>query len=237
MVSAGAACSSGKVGAEPCADGDGVPPELAAATIRVSLGWSTTEADIDRFVDAWTALYRRRRGFAERRTRNNARSESARRMSSPHGHAANAPPIYLDNQATTPARPARARGDAALFHRAFRQSRTAPATPTAMMPPRRSSGRAAEIAALIHADPREIVFTSGATEANNLAIKGAAHFARAHPARTFRQLAAKPYRDLGDRAQMRARKLRRARARGVRGHLSAGRARWPRRSRQAGGGA
>jgi cysteine desulfurase len=35
-----------------------------------------------------------------------------------------------------------------------------------------------QIADLIAADPREIVFTSGATEADNLAIKGAAHFYR-----------------------------------------------------------
>ncbi|MFT5398302.1 MAG: cysteine desulfurase [Gammaproteobacteria bacterium] len=34
----------------------------------------------------------------------------------------------------------------------------------------------AQVADLINADPREIVWTSGATEANNLAIKGAAHF-------------------------------------------------------------
>ena len=33
-----------------------------------------------------------------------------------------------------------------------------------------------QVAALVNADPREIVWTSGATESNNLALKGAAHF-------------------------------------------------------------
>ncbi len=35
------------------------------------------------------------------------------------------------------------------------------------------------VAALVNADPREIIWTSGATESNNLAIKGAAHFYKA----------------------------------------------------------
>jgi cysteine desulfurase len=59
MVSAGAACSSGKVGPSHVLAAMQLPAEIAAGTIRVSLGWSTTEADISRFLDAWTALARR----------------------------------------------------------------------------------------------------------------------------------------------------------------------------------
>jgi cysteine desulfurase len=66
MVSAGAACSSGKVGPSHVLKAMGVAPDIAAATIRVSLGWGTTETDVSRFLQSWTALYRRRRGFAEK---------------------------------------------------------------------------------------------------------------------------------------------------------------------------
>jgi cysteine desulfurase len=34
----------------------GVEPELAARVIRVSLGWNTTEAEVDAFADAWVAM-------------------------------------------------------------------------------------------------------------------------------------------------------------------------------------
>src|SRR5581483_770014 len=59
MVSAGAACSSGKVGPSHVLQAMGLPPEIAGCTIRVSLGWSTGEADIARFLDAWTAFRKR----------------------------------------------------------------------------------------------------------------------------------------------------------------------------------
>jgi cysteine desulfurase len=65
MVSAGAACSSGKVGPSHVLAAMGIGSVLAGSTIRVSLGWSSTEADIAHFLRAWTALYRRRRGVTE----------------------------------------------------------------------------------------------------------------------------------------------------------------------------
>ena len=64
MVSAGAACSSGKVRRSHVLSAMGATPEEAESAIRVSLGWSTTEADVERLVDAWTALYRRARSVA-----------------------------------------------------------------------------------------------------------------------------------------------------------------------------
>src|SRR5437660_5459920 len=59
MVSAGAACSSGKVGPSHVLAAMGGGPEITGSTIRVSLGWTTTEAEIEHFLMAWTALYRR----------------------------------------------------------------------------------------------------------------------------------------------------------------------------------
>ncbi|HTT81474.1 MAG TPA: aminotransferase class V-fold PLP-dependent enzyme [Stellaceae bacterium] len=56
MVSAGAACSSGKVGPSHVLAAMRLPPDVAAGTIRVSLGWTTRDDDIDHFLAAWTAL-------------------------------------------------------------------------------------------------------------------------------------------------------------------------------------
>jgi len=56
-VSAGSACSSGKVARSHVLDAMGVATELGTAAIRVSLGWTTTHADIERFAAAWSAIY------------------------------------------------------------------------------------------------------------------------------------------------------------------------------------
>ncbi len=58
-VSAGAACSSGRIGAPRVLLAMGAEAALASCAIRISLGWSTTQDDIDRLVGAWERLYLR----------------------------------------------------------------------------------------------------------------------------------------------------------------------------------
>jgi cysteine desulfurase len=61
-VSAGAACSSGKLRASPVLAAMGFSPALAGCAIRVSLGWQSVAADVDRFLEAWGDLALRREG-------------------------------------------------------------------------------------------------------------------------------------------------------------------------------
>ncbi|MEM6908033.1 MAG: aminotransferase class V-fold PLP-dependent enzyme [Pseudomonadota bacterium] len=55
-VSAGSACSSGTLKKSRVLDAFGVPDDVAARTIRVSLGWSTTAEELDAFAEAWKSL-------------------------------------------------------------------------------------------------------------------------------------------------------------------------------------
>ena len=55
-VSSGSACSSGKVQRSHVLQAMGFGPELAQGAVRLSLGWSTGDADIDRCLEAWRML-------------------------------------------------------------------------------------------------------------------------------------------------------------------------------------
>ena len=87
-------------------------------------------------------------------------------------------PLYLDHHATTPLDPRVLTAMRPWWEDNFANPHSA----------EHAMGLAAEaaveearghVAALIGAEPREIIFTSGATEANNIAIKGVARWARA----------------------------------------------------------
>lgn len=89
----------------------------------------------------------------------------------------NQPPVYLDYQATTPCDPRVVQAMLPWFTEKF-------GNPHSLT---HAYGREAEtavehargqLASLINADPREIIFTSGATESNNLAVKGVLRFHR-----------------------------------------------------------
>jgi cysteine desulfurase len=62
-VSSGSACTSGKVGRSAVLQAMGVAPSLAEGAIRVSLGWSSSVEDIERFASAMRALLRRTAGL------------------------------------------------------------------------------------------------------------------------------------------------------------------------------
>jgi cysteine desulfurase len=55
-VSAGAACSSGKVGSSHVLEAMGLPADVAKSAIRVSLGLTTSDRDIERLLAAWRAV-------------------------------------------------------------------------------------------------------------------------------------------------------------------------------------
>ena len=55
-VSAGSACSSGTLKKSRVLDAFGVPDDVAARTIRVSIGWNTTAEELERFATAWVSL-------------------------------------------------------------------------------------------------------------------------------------------------------------------------------------
>jgi len=95
-------------------------------------------------------------------------------------HLGNGMPIYLDNQSSTRLDPRVLEAMLPYFTEQFGNPHSTSHAYGRIAAEAIEQARR-EVAALINADPRELVFTSGATEANNLAIKGAAHFARLYP--------------------------------------------------------
>jgi cysteine desulfurase len=65
-ISAGSACSSGKVGTSHVLAAQRLDPSLARAAIRISLGWNTSDADVDAFLKVWADIVQSHRSAAER---------------------------------------------------------------------------------------------------------------------------------------------------------------------------
>src|SRR6201992_3216863 len=85
-------------------------------------------------------------------------------------------PVYLDNQATTRCDPRVVQAMLPWFAEDYGNPHSVEHVMGRMAEDAVEAARA-HVAALIGAETREVIFTSGATEANNIAIKGAARFA------------------------------------------------------------
>ncbi|WP_343521441.1 hypothetical protein [Sphingomonas sp.] len=55
-ISAGSACSSGTLKRSRALGAFGIEPDMADRTVRISIGWNTTPAELDRFADAWLKI-------------------------------------------------------------------------------------------------------------------------------------------------------------------------------------
>ncbi|HEY1885182.1 MAG TPA: cysteine desulfurase family protein [Roseiarcus sp.] len=76
-VSSGSACSSGKVAPSHVLAAMGTAPELARGAIRLSLGWASTEADVDRFAQAFGSVMARMRVARRRASAPTAEASTA----------------------------------------------------------------------------------------------------------------------------------------------------------------